>query len=233
MELRKQKKKKDERMDIDNDGLLGTMKLLCWNCHGLGHPYSIRALRRLVKEERPDLVFLSETKKKVCELQSLRSMFGLSSMIKMDCEGEGRQRMSGLLLMCNDNFEVNVKSLSQNHINFMVKVVESDQVFQLSNIYGYSKEYFKRHNMELLKSFKGEDNTPWLCCGNFNVVLNQEEKGGGNVVMMNQMLMFAYTLDTCDLRDLGFLGNRFTWTNKRRGKDGILERVRRSVANPK
>lgn len=109
-------------MDIDNDGLLGTMKLLCWNCHGLGHPYSIRALRRLVKEERPDLVFLSETKKKVCELQSLRSMFGLSSMIKMDCEGEGRQRMSGLLLMCNDNIEVDVKSLSQNHINFMVKV---------------------------------------------------------------------------------------------------------------
>lgn len=87
--------------------------------------------------------------------------------------------------------------------------------------------------MELLNSFKGEDNTPWLCCGNFNVVLNQEEKGGGNLVMMNQMLMFADTLDTCDLCDLGFLGNRFTWTNKRRGKDGILKRVHRSVANPK
>ena len=96
-------------MDIDNDGLLGTMKLLCWNCHGLGHPYSIRALRRLVKEERPDLVFLSETKKKVCELQSLRSMFGLSSMIKMDCEGEGRQRMSGLLLMVRLRVKVKLR----------------------------------------------------------------------------------------------------------------------------
>jgi exonuclease III len=39
------------------------MKLLSWNCRGLGKPAAVRALRKLTKAHHPDIVFLIETPK--------------------------------------------------------------------------------------------------------------------------------------------------------------------------
>jgi exonuclease III len=38
------------------------MKLLSWNCRGLGKASAVRALRKLILTHRPDMVFLTETK---------------------------------------------------------------------------------------------------------------------------------------------------------------------------
>jgi len=38
------------------------MKILSWNCRGLGNPAAVRALRKILKITCPDVVFLSETK---------------------------------------------------------------------------------------------------------------------------------------------------------------------------
>ena len=37
------------------------MNLLCWNCRGLGNPWSVRQLRRWSSFYAPDIVFVSET----------------------------------------------------------------------------------------------------------------------------------------------------------------------------
>lgn len=38
------------------------MSILSWNCRGLGNPRSVRDLHLLVKEKRPNLLFLMEQK---------------------------------------------------------------------------------------------------------------------------------------------------------------------------
>jgi exonuclease III len=38
------------------------MKLLSWNCRGLGKPTAIRALKNLIQTHKPDVIFLMETK---------------------------------------------------------------------------------------------------------------------------------------------------------------------------
>ncbi|MCI72567.1 RNA-directed DNA polymerase (Reverse transcriptase), partial [Trifolium medium] len=38
------------------------MKLISWNCRGLGNPTAVRALKKLIKDQSPDIVFLMETK---------------------------------------------------------------------------------------------------------------------------------------------------------------------------
>jgi len=38
------------------------MRVFSWNCCGLGNPRAVRALRGLVEEEDPDVLFLLETK---------------------------------------------------------------------------------------------------------------------------------------------------------------------------
>lgn len=39
------------------------MTLLCWNCQRLGSPLIVQALRAIVAQEKPKVIFLSETKK--------------------------------------------------------------------------------------------------------------------------------------------------------------------------
>jgi exonuclease III len=38
------------------------MKILSWNCRGLGKMSAVRALRKLINTHQPDIVFLTETK---------------------------------------------------------------------------------------------------------------------------------------------------------------------------
>ena len=44
------------------------MSVVCWNCQGLGNPYIVKALQKLVLEEDPTFVFLMETKVVVSEM---------------------------------------------------------------------------------------------------------------------------------------------------------------------
>jgi exonuclease III len=38
------------------------MKILSWNCQGLGNPRTVRALKKLLASHSPDLLFIMETK---------------------------------------------------------------------------------------------------------------------------------------------------------------------------
>lgn len=38
------------------------MKLISWNCQGSGNPLIVQAVRALVVQEKPDIIFLMETK---------------------------------------------------------------------------------------------------------------------------------------------------------------------------
>lgn len=42
----------------------GPMKILSWNCRGLGSPSAVRALQRLIRLENFDLVFIMKSRLK-------------------------------------------------------------------------------------------------------------------------------------------------------------------------
>ena len=71
---------------------------------------------------------------------------------------------------------------------------------------------------------------PWVCFGDFNELLEVEEKKGGASRAHNQMQMFRDVLGQCGFVDLGYLGPDFTWHGRRRN-ELIWERLDRGVAN--
>jgi hypothetical protein len=72
---------------------------------------------------------------------------------------------------------------------------------------------------------------PWLLFGDFNIILSNEEKFGGNVIDPNIMNMFRDTKNMCNLQDLGFKGEIFTWTNRQEDHSHIKARLDRFLAN--
>lgn len=70
-----------------------------------------------------------------------------------------------------------------------------------------------------------------LCGGDFNILLNSNEKRGGIACDMNTVEEFREAVDLCELRELGCMGYEFTWNNNRAGEENVQERLDRFFAN--
>jgi endonuclease/exonuclease/phosphatase family metal-dependent hydrolase len=73
---------------------------------------------------------------------------------------------------------------------------------------------------------------PWLCIGDFNMILDQSEKTGGRPYACSSTDPFHNFINGFGLIDLGFSGNPFTWSNHRDGDNLIKERLDRGLASP-
>ena len=70
------------------------------------------------------------------------------------------------------------------------------------------------------KHLNSRNFVPWLYFGDFNEILQSEEKQGGLPKPLALMLNFREALLYCGLVDLGYQGNIFTWTN---GCDDLVQ----------
>ncbi|KAL2935909.1 Somatolactin [Bienertia sinuspersici] len=71
---------------------------------------------------------------------------------------------------------------------------------------------------------------PWLCGGDFNLMLMACEKVGGEF-KDHEADIFRKAVASCGLLDLGFIGHEFTLTNNKGGADNIQDCSDRFLAN--
>jgi len=206
------------------------MRILAWNCRGLGNPRAVRALRWLVKEEDPDIIFLSETKCKATEMERICRRLGYTNKIYMECNGDGKQRRGGLVFIWKDPSMLALKSMSLNHIDLEGLDGGGNPAWRITGVYGYSKDADKHKTWSLITSLNNST-LPWLCFGDFNEILVQQDKRGGSPKPQGWIDNFARVVHDCDLVDLGFTGYPFTWSNNRSGDHNIQERLDRFLAN--
>ena len=82
-----------------------------------------------------------------------------------------------------------------------------------------------------LRFLKAQWKGPWVCIGDFNEVLSNDEHMGPTDRGETQMRLFRDCLEDCQLVDLGFCGPKYTWNNKQHGDSNIRVRLDRAVAN--
>ncbi|GLT54477.1 hypothetical protein SLA2020_276710 [Shorea laevis] len=70
-----------------------------------------------------------------------------------------------------------------------------------------------------------------MVMGDLNAILSQADKVGGRVFVTTSSDPFFNFVHSNGLVDLGFVGNPYTWSNKRQGLANIKERLDRSFAN--
>jgi exonuclease III len=63
------------------------MSILSWNCQGLGNPWTVRDLCCMVKEKRPNLVFLMETNLSTQRMERVRIKSGFDNAFAGDSRG--------------------------------------------------------------------------------------------------------------------------------------------------
>ncbi|KAI4979941.1 hypothetical protein ZWY2020_016694 [Hordeum vulgare] len=121
---------------------------------------------------------------------------------------------------------------SRYHID--TEITEADGfTWRFTGIYGEPKVEARGKTWLLLRTLKQQSDKPWLCIGDFNEILHSWEKEGGAPKPQQQIDRFKEALEFCELDDLGFVGNVFTWRNHSHSMDKyVRERLDRVVATP-
>jgi exonuclease III len=210
------------------------MKILSWNCRGLGNPSAVRALKKLLKTNCPDLVFLMETKlhSKDKKVKSVLSCGPLSHFFIVDCNINNGSRSGGLAVLWNDYIQIDFLQSNKMIVDMYITACNINFDWFATGFYGspyYNQKHLTCATINDLYSRKKSHK--WLIFGDFNLVLNNSEKHGGNGVDFNHTNLFNSTLNQCDLNDLGYQGYKFTWANNQVDSDHIKERLDRFCSN--
>ena len=185
------------------------MRILGWNCRGIYNATTVRALRAQIKGSKPNFVFLSETKANETRMEEVKNAIGFSGKLVVDAKGKA----GGLCLMWKWGINLEVEEFNKNLLAVKIKEALCEWL-----LVGFHKPPYpakKRKVWEnlcaILESFQG----PWVCFGDFNYIVNAEEKYGGvkgGTSAPNYLKELMFDLGAIDL---GYSGNKFTWAKGR------------------
>ncbi|XP_050242494.1 uncharacterized protein LOC126691502 [Quercus robur] len=203
------------------------MNCISWNCRGLGRPRAVLELTELVKKHSPTIVFLMETRAKEQYLKNFCKKLHLENVFIVPRNNTG----GGLALYWKNGIDLHVQNSSLTYIDAVINP-GVDDAWRFTGFYGNPVTANREHSWALLKHLCLQYNLPWICVGDFNEIVNSEEKMGGVARRERQMIGFRETLDFCSFRDLGYVGSPFTWCNNQFDGEVIWIRLDRAVATP-
>lgn len=71
----------------------------------------------------------------------------------------------------------------------------------------------------------------WICAGDFNDITHHSKEVGGRRKYQNKLYGLNNMLAELGMNDIGSKGQRFTWTNNRRGSKRVMERLDWVIGN--
>lgn len=134
----------------------------------------------------------------------------------------------GILLMWKSHLNVQIITSSDMYISAMVVRDPLDTLWMLTGVYDPSNPLLKSIFWDNLESI---GKAYWCIAGDFNAIIEQKEKLGGNPFASGSICRFRRIVDELELIDLGFSGNTFTWNNRRIGRANIQEMLNCGLTN--
>ncbi|XP_059281247.1 uncharacterized protein LOC132034932 [Lycium ferocissimum] len=101
------------------------------------------------------------------------------------------------------------------------KIIDNDKELYISIVYAKSSSKGREELWNRMRIVASTINAPWAVAGDFNSILDAEEKIGGNPHRLSKSIPFMECLSDCGLRDSGYTGHIFTWCNERKKKNVI------------
>ena len=138
----------------------------------------------------------------------------------------------GLALLWKEEIMVDVKTYSHDHIDAWVNGGLTVGWWHLTRFYGNPETAKCPESWAKLKHLKGTSSLPLLVIGDFNKIMGLSKKEGGSIRLRRQMEQVVDTINMCGLRDVGFIGPKFTWIYQQADGTQIWERLDRALATP-
>ncbi|CAL1394124.1 unnamed protein product [Linum trigynum] len=112
-------------------------------------------------------------------------------------------KAGGLSMWWTDEVEATVMSSSLHHMDMKIEN-EAMGTRSFSGIYRWPEGRDKEQTWEMMRHLASQWKGPWLCGGDFNQFLSDEEKKGGNMAVEVDMQAFSDCMADTGLRNMGF-----------------------------
>ncbi|KAE8660741.1 hypothetical protein F3Y22_tig00116951pilonHSYRG00750 [Hibiscus syriacus] len=189
------------------------MKIISWNIRGIRKKEKSRAVATMVRNYKPGILLIQETKLEKCS-QAIRRRIGgsiLNSWTVVPAVGSA----GGLMVLWNDkDFEVTNSHLSSRFIAVFGSFKNSCDKCVIINVYGPSIDAEKEDFFRELLNFVTAQTVSVCIGGDFNVYFDPTEKIGMSQNWFSIAILRNF-LNHTNLIDLPMVGGRFTWCNNR------------------
>jgi hypothetical protein len=205
------------------------MNFLIWNVRGLNHPSKQREVKSLINIHKIGLICLIETRVKENEAAKIRDAITSDWGFVFNYE----KHFLGRIWVCwkKTDYEVTVIDKCDQSINCCIKSLKTNLCWFHSFVYGANKGLDRKLLWSNLSAMKTKvDDSPWMICGDFNVVKSLAEKWGSDRLNAYEV-EFGQCLNDLEVLDLNFSGSFYTWTNKSEEPRFVARKLDRVLAN--
>ena len=172
---------------------------------------------------------IQETKQRLQEMTKIIEQF--RHYEGQICEARGAS--GGITTMWNKNIWKCISKTTNSHwIKVILEKHAEDKQTVIYNI--YAPNHFRDKDQcwdTLQEDIQVEDNRNIIVGGDLNLILHSNEKRGGNFQHDPYRAKLENIMQECDLVDIIPKNRRYTWNNRRLGRDNILERLDRILVN--
>ncbi|XP_019174291.1 PREDICTED: uncharacterized protein LOC109169860 [Ipomoea nil] len=164
-----------------------------------------------------------ETKVPRIHAERIRVTLGYEGLFYVDNDGLS----GGMALLWKKNNTVRFLSYSQSHIDAEVSLF--NKLWRMTCIYGIPERGRREETWDLLGTLKTRSLLPWVVIGDFNNLLYQHEKKGGNPYPNSLLRGFGDALDDCGLMQMPMRGHQYTWQKGKGTPNWIEERLDKAL----
>ncbi|XP_060177939.1 uncharacterized protein LOC132607879 [Lycium barbarum] len=157
------------------------------------------------------------------QIQNYRRRLGMP-YANFNCNGK-------IWCFVQHNIDVEVLLDTEQSNTVKLKFQELNRDMVVTMVYAKCSEVERLQLWNNLYFLASNMTSPWLIGGDFNVILNEEEKIGGLPILPQEYEHFAFCLNSYELHEMPFKGSPFTWWNGRAANDCIFKRLDRIVHN--
>lgn len=195
---------------------MDNINILSWNVRGLNSRARRDCIRTLADDAKVSLVCLQETKLDVVNRTTILSTLGINFqefvyLPAVDTRG-------GILIAARAN-EVSLGDLHLGCFTVTVRVhahvnSSDDRTWWITVVYGPQENFQKGLFMDELAAVCDECVGPWLLIGDFNLILDKNDKNNARINCCN-LRLFRRAVAELELQDIHLHGRAYTWSNER------------------
>ena len=196
------------------------MRILFWNCRGVGRAPIVRALKALVHKESPYIIFILESKAKSPRVEKIKEYLKFRGCFCVNAENKS----GGLASYWVNGVSLEVIYDNKNIIACLVYFDPPSDVWLLLLVYGPPKVAHREAFWELVTNLTESFLGPWMLLGDCNSHSSSSDKCGGSSRVDSSSKPFRNFLSNAAAIELGFHGPQYTWVGRRSG--GVHVRIR-------
>lgn len=186
------------------------MKIISWNIRGLSSAVKKRYVNSLLKERKPDILLIQETKMELTEDFQVKNLWYDTELEYAVVNAEGLS--GGIITIWSLNALAVEEVISTKNFLLIRGVFKGNFPCILVNIYAPNNYVERRAVWGELVSLKERFLVPWCIGGDFNEIKGIGERLGCTRSDRG-MREFQNFISEMEIRDIPMIGRKFTWSN--------------------